>query len=104
MDIQRAVPSAVKQWWGQHQPVGSHHQRGSICGLDSGDDLLRFQGWRLQDGQAVTQRETLDRTGLGPQTPAVGTVGLGEHQTYVVAGAVKAGERTLRELRGAGED
>jgi hypothetical protein len=52
----------------------------------------------------VIEREALDRTGPGPQTAAMGSIGLGKHQAYVVAGAVQACERALRELRCAGED
>src|SRR6185369_1799542 len=59
---------------------------------------------RLRDGQAMLQRELLDRGGLQLHAATGRAIGLRQDQRNLKAGAIQALERHPCELRGSRED
>jgi hypothetical protein len=72
--------------------------------VDAGYYVSRFERGGLEKGKSMLLCEFLDGAGRVPLTSPRRSVGLGEHQSDLVASAMQCSERALCELGRSGED
>ena len=104
MYVQGTVPSRRQQRRWQQESICSDDQSIRPCGTYTVHAVWRPEiGW-LENLQAALYGGALYGARNGPQAPTRGTVGLREHQSYIVAGGSQPIQGPLSEWRRACED
>jgi hypothetical protein len=104
VNIQATPSRQIKNGLRQNQSIrrDHHHIRGER--RESRLRRLGTQTLRLIDRQTVRQRPSLDRTGLRPQAPTSGPVGLSQDTDNGEAGCRNRFECSASKLRSPGKN
>jgi hypothetical protein len=107
MDVDAAAAREVEHGLRQDQAVGRHHHELGAGGAGGAERLVRcriLEPLGLGNRDAVGQRDLLDGGGLQRHAASGGPVGLGQHQSHLVAGGQQGFQCASREIRRAGEN